>query len=91
MQVAATAVNVPMHEQSLGLHYNRGYAGLPPAEMHDYLTDPGPLTPVAGRLPVLAGPGLGIEIDEKVVRDRATPWFMPDPGWRLADGRLAEW
>lgn len=91
LQVAACAVNVPMHEQSLGLHYNRGYAGLPPAEMHDYLADPAPLTPVNGTLPVPSGPGLGIEVDERSVRDRATDWFMPDPGWRLADGRLAEW
>lgn len=91
LQVAATAVNVPMHEQSLGLHYNRGYAGLPAAEMHDYLTDPAPLTPASGKLPIPGGPGLGIEIDERVVRDRAEAWFMPDPGWRLPDGRLAEW
>ncbi|HEY3682769.1 MAG TPA: galactonate dehydratase [Streptosporangiaceae bacterium] len=91
MQVAACAVNVPMHEQSLGLHYNRGYAGLPPAEMHDYLADPAPLTPVNGTLPVPDGPGLGIEVDELAVRERATDWFMPDPGWRLPDGRLAEW
>lgn len=91
LQVALCAGNVVIQEQSLGLHYNRGYAGLPPAEMHDYLVDPEPLTPRDGCLSPTAAPGLGIEIDEAVVRERETPWEMLDPGWRTADGRIAEW
>ena len=91
MQVAACAVNVPIVEQSLGLHYNLGYAGLAAAEMHDYLTDPAPLTPSGGALRVPSGPGLGIDVDESAVRSRAQPWTMPDPAWRLTDGRLSEW
>ncbi|MQA88202.1 MAG: galactonate dehydratase [Streptosporangiales bacterium] len=91
LQVDCCAGNVVIQEQSLGLHYDLGYAGLAPAEMHDYLSDPGPLTPVDGRLEVPPGPGLGIEIDEDAVRGRAGSWRLADPNWRHPDGRLAEW
>jgi galactonate dehydratase len=90
LQIDSCAGNVVIQEQSLGLHYNRGYAGLPSAEMHDYLTDPGPLTPQAGRLKRPEGPGLGIEVNENQVR-AAGDWQLTDPQWRHADGRLAEW
>lgn len=91
LQVACCAGNVAIQEQSLGLHYNAGYAGLPRGEMFDYLTDPRPLTPDGGTLARPAGPGLGITIDADAVRDRRTGWRLPDPEWRLEDGRLAEW
>ncbi|TCP56577.1 galactonate dehydratase [Tamaricihabitans halophyticus] len=91
LQVASCAGNVLIQEQSLGLHYNRGYAGLPSAEMHDYLVDPAPLTPHAGSLPVPGGAGLGIDLDERVVQERAGEWWLPDPNWRHPDGRYAEW
>ncbi|MQA04873.1 MAG: galactonate dehydratase [Streptosporangiales bacterium] len=91
LQVDLCAGNVVIQEQSLGLHYNRGYAGLPPAEMHDYLVDPAPLTPQGGQLRPPSGPGLGIDVDEQVVRDRGGAWQLPDPNWRTADGRYAEW
>ncbi|MQA07341.1 MAG: galactonate dehydratase [Pseudonocardiaceae bacterium] len=91
LQVDCCAGNVVIQEQSLGLHYNRGYAGLPPAEMHDYLVDPAPLVPSNGQLATPAGAGLGIEINERLVRERDGTWRMPDPGWRHPDGRLAEW
>jgi galactonate dehydratase len=91
LQVGCCAGNVVIQEQSLGLHYNRGYAGLPAAEMFDYLTDPDPLTPSGGSLRRPAGPGLGIGIDAEAVRGAASGWELPDPVWRLGDGRLAEW
>ncbi|MDR0341990.1 MAG: galactonate dehydratase, partial [Nocardiopsaceae bacterium] len=91
VQVASCAGNVVIQEQSLGLHYNRGYAGLPEGEMFDYLRDAASLTPRDGHLARPSGPGLGIEIDESVVASRAGAWQLPDPVWRLPDGRLAEW
>jgi galactonate dehydratase len=91
LQVDWCAGNVVIQEQSLGLHYNRGYAGLPEGEMFDYLSDPAPLTPQDGHLARPAGPGLGVDIDESAVRGRAGHWELPDPVWRLPDGRLAEW
>jgi galactonate dehydratase len=91
LQVDWCAGNVVIQEQSLGLHYNLGYAGLPEGEMFDYLSDAAPLTPRDGHLTRQAGPGLGVNIDESAVRNRAGQWELPDPVWRLPDGRLAEW
>ncbi len=90
LQVGMCAGNVVIQECSLGLHYNRGYAGLPQAEIYDYLVDPAPLVMTKGRLERPAGPGLGIQIDEEAVL-RSPGWTVPDPDWRMPDGRLAEW
>lgn len=91
LQVDACASNVVIQEQSIGLHYNSGYAGLTPGEMADYLLDPAPLTPTDGKLAVPTGPGLGIDIDAAVVQERDGAWRLPDQVWRYEDGRLAEW
>jgi galactonate dehydratase len=91
LQVACCAGNVVIQEQSLGLHYHQGYSGLPAGEMFDYLADPAPLTPVGGELRRPSGPGLGIIINEAAVRERESDWRLPDPDWRLGDGRTAEW
>lgn len=91
LQVASVCLNIPMHEQSIGLHYHGGYDGLPRGELHDYLVDPAPLTPIDGALAVLEGAGLGIEIDTEIVAERDGEWQLPDPDWRHPDGRIAEW
>lgn len=91
LQVDACLPNVPIQEQSLGIHYNRGFEGLGAAEMHEYLLDAAPLTPRDGHLAVPPGPGLGIEVDEERVRAAAGEWRLADPGWRHADGTPAEW
>lgn len=90
LQVGFATANVVVQEQSVGLHYNQGYAGLPAAEMFDYLLDPAPLQPVDGHLALNSGPGLGIEIDEDAVRG-SRQWELRDPEWRHQDGRMAEW
>lgn len=59
--------------------------------MFDYLADPRPLTPSGGALARPVSPGLGITIDTDAVRERRSDWRLPDPDWRLEDGRLAEW
>lgn len=91
LQVAGACLNVPLHEQSLGMHYHAGFAGLPRGEMTDYLTDPGPLTPVDGSLALPDGPGLGIEVDAAAVAAACGDWTLPDADWRHPDGRIAEW
>ena len=91
LQVDWQASNVAIQEQSLGLHYNRGYAGLPPAELDAYLTDPAVLTPTDGHLVRGSGPGLGIELDLAAIDAAESDWWVPDPDWRHPDGRPAEW
>ncbi|MFC7465740.1 galactonate dehydratase [Brachybacterium sp. GCM10030252] len=90
LQAGACAENIVAQEQSLGLHYNRGYADMPKAEMFDYLREPAVLRPADGRLAIPPDPGLGLELDEDAIA--ASPsWSLKDPDWRYPDGRSAEW
>lgn len=86
LQLDACTPNAVIQEQSLGLHYNQGN------ELLDYLVDDGVFRHQGGSLPLPSGPGLGIEIDEATVRERAQlghTWRCPV--WRYADGTVAEW
>ena len=58
----------------------------------DYLTDPAPLKIEDGYLPVLTGPGLGVDIDEAFVEEQAKKGHRwRNPAWRHEDGSVAEW
>jgi len=86
LQVGFATPNFLIQEQSIGIHYNEG------AEVLDYLVDTAPLQFVDGHVERLTGPGLGIEIDEQVVRaadKRGHAWR--GPVWRHPDGSFAEW
>jgi galactonate dehydratase len=86
LQVAACAPNVAIQEMSRGIHYNVG------ADLFTYCRRKEQLTPRDGFLPIPTGPGLGVDIDEDVVRDahkEAHRWR--NPIWRQADGSFAEW
>jgi len=86
LQVALATPNFLIQEQSLGLHYNGD------ADLLDYLLDPEPLRIVAGHIPRLDGPGLGITVDEAAVRRAArTGHAWRNPVWRHDDGSFAEW
>ena len=86
LQVGFSTPNYLIQEQSIGIHYNNG------AEVLDYVVDTSPLQFVDGGFERLTGPGLGIEIDEKAVRDAASRWTTwQNPIWRHADGSVAEW
>ena len=86
LQLDAVAHNAFIQEQSMGIHYNVE------CDVLDYLKDPAPLRIENGYLPVLTGPGLGVEIDEEVVIERAKQGHRwRNPLWRHADGSVAEW
>jgi galactonate dehydratase len=71
---------------SLGIHYNVG------ADLMTYCADKAVLTPVDGHLPIPAGPGLGVDIDEQAVREADKDRHRwRNPVWRLGDGSFAEW
>lgn len=91
LQVGYCCPNVVIQEQSGGLHYNTGYAGLRPGELSDYLAAPGVLAHRQGHFEWTDAPGLGVAIDESAVHSRAEDWHLPDPDWRYGDGRYAEW
>jgi galactonate dehydratase len=86
LQVGFATPNFLIQEQSIGIHYNQG------AEVLDYVVDKSPLKFVDGHIERFTGPGLGIEIDEAVVRaadKRGHAWRGPI--WRNTDGAFAEW
>lgn len=71
---------------SLGIHYNAGH------DLLEFCAEPEVLTPVDGHLPIPAGPGLGVALDEDKVRAAAAaPHRWRNPVWRHADGGFAEW
>lgn len=86
LQVDAICYNAVIQEQSLGIHYNQG------GDLNDYLVAESRFRVQDSFLPIPDGPGLGIEVDEAVVRTRAAEghaWRAPV--WRHADGSIAEW
>lgn len=85
-QLDACTPNAFIQEQSLGIHYNSG------SDLLDYLEDPGVFSHEKGFVPILKGPGLGIEVDEEKVRDAAkTGHDWRTQVWRNEDGTVAEW
>jgi galactonate dehydratase len=86
LQIAFSVPNFLIQEQSIGIHYNTG------AEVLDYVVDREVFRFDEGHLNRPTRPGLGIEVDEKVVRaaDGKTPDWR-GPVWRHPDGSFAEW
>ena len=91
LQVDACVPNLVMQEYSLNIHYNTGYQGMTVGEMGDYLLNPEVLATKNGQLEIPTGPGLGITINEALVRERHHEFSIRDPNWRNADGTPAEW
>ncbi len=86
LQVALSTQNHLIQEMSLGIHYNQGL------ELLDYLVDPEPFRIQDGYIERLTGPGLGVDIDEAVVRqasEQGHSWRAPV--WFQRDGSFAEW
>jgi galactonate dehydratase len=86
LQIDAVTYNAFIQEQSLGIHYNTSN------DLLDYLVDPTVFTYAEGMVAIPRGPGLGVEVDEEYVRERAREGHRwRNPIWRHADGSFAEW
>ncbi len=86
LQVDATCHNAFIQEQSLKIHYNQG------SDLLDYLADKSVFEYKNGFVKIPDGPGLGIEINEEVVKKMAaTGHNWRNPLWRHEDGSVAEW
>jgi galactonate dehydratase len=86
LQLDAVCHNAFIQEQSMGIHYNRDN------DVLDYLLDPAPLRIENGFLAIPSGPGLGVEINQDYVEERArTGHRWRNPLWRHEDGSVAEW
>jgi galactonate dehydratase len=86
LQLDAVCHNAAIQEQSLGIHYNKGN------DLLDYLTKPEVFRYEDGYVNIPEGPGLGIEVNEGYVRERAREGHRwRNPVWRHPDGSFAEW
>jgi len=86
LQIDACTPNAIIQEQSLNIHYHQTGGLL------DYLADPSVFAYQDGSVAIPAGPGLGITINEEVVRHAARAGHAwRTPLWRLDDGTVAEW
>ncbi len=85
IQVDACVPNASIQEQSLDIHYNETN------DVLDYLADQSVFEYRDGYVDIPDGPGLGIELDEAYVRERAGDVDWHNPVWHHEDGRIAEW
>ncbi|MGO2005159.1 MULTISPECIES: galactonate dehydratase [Micrococcaceae] len=86
LQIDAGSYNAFIQEQSLGIHYNTSN------DLLDYVKDPGVFAYENGMVQIPEGPGLGIEVNEEYVIERAQEGHRwRNPIWRHRDGSFAEW
>ncbi|MGJ4860764.1 galactonate dehydratase [Labrys sp. La1] len=86
LQLDAVSYNCFIQEQSLGIHYNAAN------DLLDYAANKDVFRYEDGYVAIPDGPGLGVEIDEAYVKERAKEGHRwRNPVWRHKDGSFAEW
>lgn len=86
LQVDVCSPNVFIQEQSLGIHYNKGF------DLLDFVKNKDVFQYENGFVKVPTLPGLGLEIDEEKVREVSAQGLQwTNPKWRNYDGTMAEW
>lgn len=86
LQLDAVCYNAFIQEQSLGIHYNAAN------DLLDYVSNREVFAYEDGMVAIPTGPGLGIEVNEAYVRERAAEGHRwRNPVWRHKDGSFAEW
>lgn len=86
LQVDATCHNAIIQEQSLGIHYNKSN------DLLDYVQDRTIFDYQDGFVNIPQKPGLGIDIAEDYVKERAKIGHnWKNPVWKHQDGSIAEW
>jgi galactonate dehydratase len=86
LQVDACTPNVFIQEQSLGIHYNKGF------DLLDFVKNKEVFYYKDGFVDIPDKPGLGVEMDEEKVREIAQEGLVwTNPSWKNDDGTIAEW
>ncbi|KAJ3556965.1 hypothetical protein NM688_g1734 [Phlebia brevispora] len=90
IQVDLTALNFVIQEMSWQIHYNKG------ADLFTYVVDPSIFGVKDGYIQAPEGPGLGIEINEDLVRKASASYIIEGKPWRNdvwhgPDHALREW
>lgn len=86
LQVDACTPNVFIQEQSLGIHYNKGF------DLLDFVKNKEMFQYKDGFVNLPTKPGLGIEMNEEFVEEIAQKGLIwTNPMWKNYDGTIAEW
>lgn len=86
LQVDVCTPNVFIQEQSLGIHYNKGF------DLLDFVKNKEIFQYKDGFLDIPTKPGLGLEVDEDMVREISKEGLIwTNPKWKHYDGTIAEW
>ncbi|RSH91347.1 hypothetical protein EHS25_009646 [Saitozyma podzolica] len=89
LQIGFSTPNFVVCEMSWKMHYNVG------ADLFTYMTNPDVFAVKNGAIDLLMAPGLGVEINEELIRKEAAeasklePWI--NPLFRGDDGSVREW
>ncbi|KAJ9110196.1 hypothetical protein QFC20_003048 [Naganishia adeliensis] len=89
LQIAFSTPNFLICEMSWKMHYNAG-----PFDLFTYLKNPEVFDVKNGAVELLTGAGLGIELDEELIRKNAEEnkdFSWRNPTWRGPDGAVREW
>ncbi|KAF8652400.1 hypothetical protein AX16_004428 [Volvariella volvacea WC 439] len=95
IQVDLAAPNFVIQEMSLNIRYGGADQGVE-ADLHTYLLNPGIFSIIDGYIAAPTGPGLGIELNEQLIREASIKYVREykawrNPVWRGEDGTILEW
>ncbi|MBS7578016.1 MULTISPECIES: galactonate dehydratase [unclassified Enterococcus] len=86
LQVDSCTPNVFIQEQSLGIHYNKGF------DLLDFVKNKDIFQYHDGFVDLPSKPGLGLEMDEERIKEIAQEGLIwTNPSWKNYDGTIAEW
>ncbi|MGM0138311.1 galactonate dehydratase [Enterococcus sp. DIV0755b] len=86
LQVDACTPNVFIQEQSLGIHYNKGF------DLLDFVKNKEIFQYQDGFVDLPDKPGLGLIMDEDKIKEIAQEGLVwTNPQWKNYDGTIAEW
>ena len=86
LQVDACTPNVFIQEQSLGIHYNKGF------DLLDFIKNKEVFQYEDGYVKLPELPGLGLDMDiDKIEEVAAEGLEWSNPSWKNYDGTIAEW
>ncbi|MEK4947117.1 MULTISPECIES: galactonate dehydratase [Bacilli] len=86
LQVDACTPNVFIQEQSLGIHYNKGF------DLLDFVHNKDIFQYKDGFVNLPTKPGLGLELNEELIEDISQEGLIwTNPQWKNYDGTIAEW
>ena len=86
LQVDSCTPNVFIQEQSLGIHYNKGF------DLLDFVKNKEVFQYKDGYVDLPSKPGLGLEMDEDRIKEISQEGLVwTNPQWKNYDGTIAEW